>query len=81
MADGGLPDSVCTCPYGLDCKQGIAALLEYLKRIKTGQPVSLRNIYAKPEASPLALAAAGLRMLDLRGWMLRMISAPKEICA
>ena len=48
MADDGLPNSVCTCPYGLDCKHG---------------------------------GAAGLLLLYLRGWMLRMISAPKKSCA
>ena len=33
------------------------------------------------KASPLALAAAGLRMLVLRGLMLPMIPAPKETCS
>ncbi len=28
MTGSGLPDSICTCPYELDCKHGVAALLE-----------------------------------------------------
>lgn len=40
MTDDGLPDSVCTCPYELNCKHGVAALLEYLRRIEAGQTVS-----------------------------------------
>ena len=30
----GLPDSVCTCPYQLGCKHGVAVVLEYLEQIK-----------------------------------------------
>jgi uncharacterized Zn finger protein len=30
--DGG-PDSVCTCPYGFNCKHGVAVVLEYLEQI------------------------------------------------
>ncbi|MGM0787964.1 MAG: SWIM zinc finger family protein [Thermodesulfobacteriota bacterium] len=40
MTGSGLPDSVCTCPYEFDCKHGVAALLEYLRRIEAGQSVS-----------------------------------------
>ena len=34
MDDDGLPDSVCTCPYEVDCKHGVAVVVEYLKRIE-----------------------------------------------
>lgn len=34
MDDGGLPDSICTCPYELDCKHGVAVVIEYLKRVE-----------------------------------------------
>lgn len=30
----GLPDSICTCPYAIDCKHGVAVVLEYLKRVE-----------------------------------------------
>jgi uncharacterized Zn finger protein len=30
----GLPDSICTCPYGYDCKHGVAVVLEYLEQIE-----------------------------------------------
>ena len=32
-------DSVCTCPYQIDCKHGVAVVLEYLKRIKKNTEV------------------------------------------
>ncbi|MCP3952866.1 MAG: SWIM zinc finger domain-containing protein [Desulfobacterales bacterium] len=32
--DGGLPASICTCPYGLECKHGVAVVIEFLKRIE-----------------------------------------------
>lgn len=35
----GLPESLCTCPYELDCKHGVAVVLEYLEMIEVGQPV------------------------------------------
>ncbi|UCF90573.1 MAG: SWIM zinc finger domain-containing protein [Desulfobacterales bacterium] len=38
MDDDGLPDSICTCPYELDCKHGVAVVIEYLKRIEDNQP-------------------------------------------
>ena len=30
----GLPDSICTCPYGYNCKHGVAVVLEYLRQIE-----------------------------------------------
>lgn len=33
MEEEGLPDSVCTCPYGANCKHGVAVVLEYLEQI------------------------------------------------
>jgi len=37
--DDGLPDSICTCPYGFDCKHGVAVVIEYLKRIEDNQHI------------------------------------------
>ena len=37
MDDDGLLDSSCTCPYELDCKHGVAVVIEYLKRIDDNQ--------------------------------------------
>ena len=37
-AEGTL-ESYCTCPYGLDCKHGVATLLEYLTRIDLDKPI------------------------------------------
>ncbi len=39
MDDDGLPDSICTCPYELDCKHGVAVVIEYLERVKNNRPV------------------------------------------
>jgi uncharacterized Zn finger protein len=39
MGDDGLPDSICTCPYELDCKHGVAVVIEYLKRIEDTRPL------------------------------------------
>jgi uncharacterized Zn finger protein len=39
MDDVGLPDSICTCPYELNCKHGVAVVIEYLKRIENNQRV------------------------------------------
>ncbi len=33
LDEEGLPDSVCTCPYGVNCKHGVAVVLEYLEQI------------------------------------------------
>jgi len=30
----GVPDSICTCPYGYNCKHGVAVVLEYLRQIE-----------------------------------------------
>ncbi len=38
----GLPESVCSCPYSIDCKHGVAVVLEYLRCV-------MENI-AVPEA-------------------------------
>ena len=35
----GLPESTCTCPYGHDCKHGVATVLEYLEQIKKNKRV------------------------------------------
>ena len=35
----GLPESICTCPYGCDCKHGVAVVLEYLEQIKKNNVV------------------------------------------
>ncbi len=37
--DGDL-ESHCTCPYSLDCKHGVAALLEYIECVNKGQSVA-----------------------------------------
>ena len=34
MDKNGQPDSTCTCPYGRDCKHGVAVVLEYLKQVE-----------------------------------------------
>jgi uncharacterized Zn finger protein len=40
MDEEGLPNSICTCPYELDCKHGVAVVIEYLKRIENNRRVS-----------------------------------------
>jgi uncharacterized Zn finger protein len=37
--EDGLPDSICTCPYGLNCKHGVAVVIEYLKRVENKRSV------------------------------------------
>lgn len=32
--DGHKPVSLCTCPYGFNCKHGVAVVLEYLESVK-----------------------------------------------
>lgn len=32
--------SECTCPYGFNCKHGVAVVIEYLEAVKTGKKVS-----------------------------------------
>ena len=39
MEEDGLPDSICTCPYELDCKHGVAVVIEYLKRVENNRRV------------------------------------------
>jgi uncharacterized Zn finger protein len=39
MDEDGLPDSICTCPYAIDCKHGVAVVLEYLKRVENDRRV------------------------------------------
>jgi len=39
IGDDGLPESICTCPYGCDCKHGVAVVLEYLEQIKKDKRV------------------------------------------
>lgn len=39
MDDGGLPHSVCSCPYGIDCKHGVAVVLEYLARVEENRRI------------------------------------------
>jgi uncharacterized Zn finger protein len=40
MDKGGLPESNCSCPYGIDCKHGVAVVIEYLKQLERDHPVS-----------------------------------------
>jgi uncharacterized Zn finger protein len=37
--ENGLPESTCTCPYGSDCKHGVAVVLEYLEQLKKNKRV------------------------------------------
>ena len=39
MDEDGFPDSICTCPYEMDCKHGVAVVIEYLKRVENNQGV------------------------------------------
>jgi uncharacterized Zn finger protein len=39
MNSDGLPESLCTCLYELDCKHGVATVLEYLEMVGNGQHV------------------------------------------
>lgn len=36
---GGEPSSGCTCPVGIDCKHGVAVLLEYIEALKQNSEV------------------------------------------
>jgi uncharacterized Zn finger protein len=36
---GGDPSSGCTCPVGIDCKHGVAVLLEYIEALKQDKEV------------------------------------------
>ncbi|MEA5089004.1 SWIM zinc finger family protein [Solidesulfovibrio sp.] len=39
MDTEGTLESHCTCPYGLDCKHGVATVLEYLARVGQDRPI------------------------------------------
>jgi uncharacterized Zn finger protein len=39
LQDDGLLESICPCPFELDCKRGVAVVIEYLKRLEGNQPV------------------------------------------
>ena len=51
MDENGLPDSICSCPYELDCKHGVAVVIEYLKRVENNRGVPK----AKPDDDRLEL--------------------------
>ncbi len=51
MGDDGLPESICTCPYEVDCKHGVAVAIEYLERVENGKRVHR----AKPDDDRLQL--------------------------
>ncbi|HDM10437.1 MAG TPA: hypothetical protein ENF92_07975 [Desulfobacteraceae bacterium] len=55
MEEDGLPGSLCTCPYGTSCKHAVAALLEYLKRLKAAHARKRRliEILEHLEAGPI----------------------------
>ncbi|MFO7597604.1 MAG: SWIM zinc finger family protein [Desulfocurvibacter africanus] len=46
----GILKSQCTCPYELDCKHGVATVLEYLARVGQDRPIPK----ADPRDEPLA---------------------------
>ena len=37
--DTGLPESICSCPYAMDCKHGVAVVYEYLKQVENSRHV------------------------------------------
>lgn len=39
MNSDGLPESLCSCHYELDCKHGVAVVLEYLKMLEHGKSI------------------------------------------
>ena len=39
MEENGFLASTCTCPYELDCKHGVAVVLEYLECLEDRRPV------------------------------------------
>jgi uncharacterized Zn finger protein len=53
----GLPTSTCTCPYGYDCKHGVAVVLEYLEQIQKNRCVP--KVDKNDER---------LELLDKEGW-------------
>ncbi len=54
MQPAGTPASMCSCPFGLDCKHGVAAVLEYLARHGEGRRIP----EAKPDDDRLRLLEA-----------------------
>ncbi len=55
--ENGLPESICSCPYGYDCKHGVAVVLEYLEQIKKNKNVP--KVAKKDER---------LSILEKNGW-------------
>jgi len=43
MDEDGILESHCTCPYGFDCKHGVATVLEYLTRIDQGKQTPMAD--------------------------------------
>ncbi len=58
MGADNLPDSTCSCPYGLQCKHAVAVVLEYLAQVEKGRRVR----QAEPgDERLLLLSGAGRR--------------------
>lgn len=53
LDERGLPESTCSCPYEMNCKHGVAVVLEYLWRIENNRRISK----AKQDDERLALLA------------------------
>jgi len=85
-AEGQL-ESECTCPYALDCKHGVAVVLEYLQLMERNNPIP----GAKPDderiedwkirktmvgMAMLGMAMLGMTMLGMTTW-LKMRSASR----
>jgi uncharacterized Zn finger protein len=39
IGERGLPESICSCPYEIDCKHGVAVVLEYLRCMEKNRRV------------------------------------------
>ncbi len=39
LGEDGLLESICTCPYGANCKHGVAVVLEYLEQIEANRRI------------------------------------------
>ncbi len=39
MDEENLPESICTCPYAMDCKHGVAVVIDYLEQVKNKRAV------------------------------------------
>ena len=48
----GDPESVCTCPYGNDCKHAVATVLEYLAYLKADSRMG--ELSSEPTSDPYA---------------------------